>query len=144
MTDLGLYPKMEQISNIEDSKDPKLSKLTHIIDVLDYGLKINNETITDFHITPSRYGPRNIPRNCEERIRYEHDICRLLESSIGGEPDLVCLAGYDQWLTDWIVDKYYPKILNVHPGDTTKGYDGLYWIPSAKAILAGEEDSPSM
>jgi phosphoribosylglycinamide formyltransferase 1 len=86
-----------------------------------------------------RYGSGNVPRNCPERIKYEQDLCRLLESSIGGEPDLICLAGYDQWLTDWIVDRYYPRILNVHPGDTTKGYDGLHWIPSARAILAGEE-----
>jgi hypothetical protein len=28
----------------------------------------------------------------------------------------------------------------VHPGDTTKGYAGLHWIPAAEAILAGEED----
>ena len=86
-----------------------------------------------------RYGSGNIPRNCPERVSYEQELCRLIESSIGGEPDLICLAGYDQWLTDWMVDKYYPRILNVHPGDTTKGYDGLYWVPSAKAILAGDE-----
>ncbi len=87
----------------------------------------------------NRYGSGNIPRNCTERIKYEQDLCRLLESRISKEPDLICLAGYDQWLTDWIVDRYFPRILNVHPGDTTKGYDGLHWIPSAKAILADEE-----
>jgi len=38
-----------------------------------------------------------------------------------------------------MVEQYYPHILNVHPGDTTKGYDGLYWIPTAKAILAGDD-----
>jgi len=86
-----------------------------------------------------RYGSGNVPRNCPERVKYEQKICRLIESSIGGEPDLICLAGYDQWLTDWMVDKYYPRILNVHPGDTTKGYDGLHWVPSAKAILAGDK-----
>ena len=86
-----------------------------------------------------RYGSRNVPRNCPERVKYEQELCRLIESSIGREPDLICLAGYDQWLTDWMVDKYYPRILNVHPGDTTKGYDGLHWVPSAKAILAGDE-----
>ena len=86
-----------------------------------------------------RYGSGNVPRNCEERVAYEQQICRLIESSTGGEPDLICLAGYDQWLTDWMVDRYYPRILNVHPGDTTKGYDGLHWIPSARAILAGDE-----
>jgi len=86
-----------------------------------------------------RYGSGNVPRNCPERVKYEQELCRLIESSIGREPDLICLAGYDQWLTDWMVDKYYPRILNVHPGDTTKGYDGLHWVPSAKAILAGDE-----
>ncbi|MEE8412992.1 MAG: formyltransferase family protein [Dehalococcoidales bacterium] len=86
-----------------------------------------------------RYSPGNVPRNCPERIEYEQEICRLIESTIGGEPDLICLAGFDQWNTDWMVDRYYPKMLNVHPGDTTKGYDGLNWLPSAKAILAGDK-----
>jgi phosphoribosylglycinamide formyltransferase-1 len=85
-----------------------------------------------------RYGSGRIPRNCPERTEYEQRLCALIESRIGGEPNLVCLAGYDQWLTDWMVDKYYPRILNVHPGDTTKGYNGLHWVPSAKAILAGD------
>jgi folate-dependent phosphoribosylglycinamide formyltransferase PurN len=86
-----------------------------------------------------RYGPGNIPRNCPERITYEQEACRLIQDNVNGEPDLICLAGYDQWITDWMVEKYYPRILNVHPGDTTKGYDGLYWIPSAKAVVAGDE-----
>ncbi len=86
-----------------------------------------------------RYGSGSIPRNCPERAQYEQRLCALIESRIGGEPDLVCLAGYDQWLSDFIVDKYYPRILNVHPGDTTKGYNGLHWVPSAKAILAGDK-----
>jgi phosphoribosylglycinamide formyltransferase-1 len=85
-----------------------------------------------------RYGSGNVPRNCPERIEYEQRLCALIESKIGREPDLVCLAGYDQWLSDFIVDKYYPRILNVHPGDTTKGYHGLHWVPSARAILAGD------
>jgi len=86
-----------------------------------------------------RYGSGSIPRNCQERIEYERRLCALIESRIGREPDLVCLAGYDQWVSDFIVDKYYPRILNVHPGDTTKGYHGLHWVPSAKAILAGDK-----
>ncbi len=86
-----------------------------------------------------RYGSGTIPRNCPERAEYEQALCASIENRIGGEPDLVCLAGYDQWLSDFIVDKYYPRILNVHPGDTTKGYHGLHWVPSAKAILAGDE-----
>jgi folate-dependent phosphoribosylglycinamide formyltransferase PurN len=86
-----------------------------------------------------RYGSGNMPRNCPERVEYERRLCALVENRIGGEPDLVCLAGYDQWLSDFIVDRYYPRILNVHPGDTTKGYYGLHWIPSARAILAGDK-----
>jgi len=95
--------------------------------------------ITYLEAARRRYGSGNIPRNCWERTEYEQRLCALMEGRIGGEPDLVCLAGYDQWLSDFIVDKYYPRILNVHPGDTTKGYHGLHWIPSAKAILAGDE-----
>lgn len=86
-----------------------------------------------------KYGGGNVPRNCPERVAYEQAACRLIESRLGKKPDLICLAGYDQWVTDWMVDRYYPRILNVHPGDTTKGYDGLHWIPSARAILAGDE-----
>jgi len=85
-----------------------------------------------------KYGPGNVPRNDPERIRYEQDACRRIEEEIGRQPDLVCLAGYDQLNTDWMVDRYYPRMLNVHPGDTTKGYIGLHWIPSAMAILAGD------
>jgi len=90
-------------------------------------------------VARTRYGSGSIPRNCPERAEFERRVCALIESRIGGEPDLVCLAGYDQWLSDFIVDRYYPRILNVHPGDTTKGYNGLHWIPSARAILAGDE-----
>lgn len=86
-----------------------------------------------------KFGSSHVPRNHPARIDFEKEACRLIETEISGEPDLICLAGYDQWLTDWMVNKYYPRILNVHPGDTTKGYDGLHWIPSAKAILAGDE-----
>jgi folate-dependent phosphoribosylglycinamide formyltransferase PurN len=85
------------------------------------------------------YGAGKVPRNCPERVRYEQEISRLIQSALHREPDLICLAGYDQWLTDWLVDRYYSRILNVHPGDTTRGYDGLHWIPSARAILAGDE-----
>ncbi len=104
----------------------------------------NHEVIELSHIpylkdARIRYDSGNVPRNCPERVVYEQELCRSIEGNIGREPDLICLAGYDQWLTDWMVDKYYPKILNVHPGDTTKGYDGLHWVPSAKAILAGDE-----
>jgi len=104
----------------------------------------NHEVIELSHIpylreARKRYGPGNVPRNCPERLEYEQDLCSLLENRIGGQPDLICLAGFDQLNTDWMVDRYYPRILNVHPGDTTRGYAGLHWIPSAMAILAGDE-----
>jgi phosphoribosylglycinamide formyltransferase-1 len=90
-------------------------------------------------VARSKYGSM-IPRNCPEREKYEQDAWRLIEDKIQREPDLICLAGYDQWVTDWMVDSYYPRILNIHPGDTTKGYAGLHWRPTAKAILSGEEE----
>ena len=85
-----------------------------------------------------KYGG-NIPRNCLEREKYEQNAWRLIEDRIQKKPDLVCLAGYDLVFTDQTVDRYPYKILNVHPGDTTKGYAGLHWIPTAMAILAGDE-----
>jgi folate-dependent phosphoribosylglycinamide formyltransferase PurN len=85
-----------------------------------------------------RCGSESIPRNCPEREKFEQDAWRLIERNIYQAPDLICLAGYDQWLTDWMVNRFYPKILNIHPGDTTKGYAGLHWIPAAKAIFAGD------
>lgn len=103
----------------------------------------NHEVIILNHIpylreARKKYGAGNVPRNAPERIRYEQDLTRLIEARIGKQPDLICLAGFDQWNTDWMIDRYHPRILNVHPGDTTKDYAGLHWIPSAKAILAGD------
>ena len=106
--------------------------------------KNNHEVIELSHIpylreARNKYGAGNVPRNCPERLAFEQEVISLIENKLKKEPDLICLAGYDQLNTDWMVDRYYPRILNVHPGDTTKGYDGLHWVASAKAILAGEE-----
>ena len=80
------------------------------------------------------------PSTCPpEREAFERDVFRLIRERLEGEPDLICLAGYDLWTTDWLVDAYFPRVLNIHPGDTTKGYSGLAWIASAKAILAGDD-----
>ena len=91
-------------------------------------------------LAPARehYGSSIVPRNCPERVAYEKEALKRVEAAAGRQPDLICLAGYDQWVTDWMVDAYYPRILNVHPGDTVKGYDGLHWVPSARAIIAGD------
>ena len=82
---------------------------------------------------------RKFSRRGPDRDAYDMAIAKLIEQHFDGNPDLICLAGYDLWLGDWIVNRYYPCILNVHPGDATKGYKGLHHVPSAKALLAGEE-----
>ena len=82
------------------------------------------------------WGLEKAPRNGVERDSYDMALMTLVEQGIGGRPDLICLAGYDLWISAWMVRRYYPTILNVHPGDTN--YTGLGWRPTAKAILAGE------
>lgn len=79
-----------------------------------------------------------IPRHGVERNSYDMAIMTLVEQSLRGRPDLICLAGYDLWIGDWMVERYFPCILNVHPADARK-YTGLGWIPTAKAILAEEK-----
>lgn len=105
----------------------------------------NHEVITLSHVpylreVRKKFGPGNVPRNCPERIQYEQDFCSLIENKLNKEPDLICLAGYDQLNTDWMIDRYSPRMINVHPGDTTKDYVGLHWIAQAMAILAGETE----
>ena len=78
-----------------------------------------------------------IPRHGVERNSYDMAIMCLVEQALNGQPDLICLAGYDLWIGDWMVGRYFPRILNVHPADARK-YTGLGWIPTAKAILAEE------
>jgi folate-dependent phosphoribosylglycinamide formyltransferase PurN len=87
----------------------------------------------------AKYGPGKIPADCAERLAYEQEVVRLIEFNLKCAPDLICLAGYDLWHTSWFIDRYYPHIINVHPGDTVKGYAGLHWIPASRAIIAGEK-----
>ena len=86
----------------------------------------------------ARPKPGKVPADCPERLAYEQEAVRLIEAELKNKPDLVCLAGYDLWHTSWFIDRYYPRVINVHPGDTVKGYAGLHWIPAARAIIAGE------
>ena len=88
------------------------------------------------------WGLDRIPRYGVERDSYDRAIMTLVEQAISGRPDLICLAGYDLWIGNWMVDRYFPSILNVHPGDA-KRYDGLGWRPTAKAILAEERSVKS-
>ena len=78
-----------------------------------------------------------VPRYGVERDSYDRAMMTLVEQLLSGAPDLICLAGYDLWIGEWMAHRYFPKILNVHPGDATK-YTGLGWRPTAKAVLAGE------
>ncbi len=88
------------------------------------------------------WGLEKIPRHGVERDSYERAIMTLVEQLLEGRPDLICLAGYDLWIGDWMVKRYYPRILNVHPGNAPK-YTGLGWRPTAKAILSGESSVKS-
>lgn len=88
------------------------------------------------------WGLEKVPRHGIERNSYEMALMTLVEQALNGQPDLICLAGYDLWVGDWMVSRYYPRILNVHPGDARK-YTGLGWIPIAKAILAEESSVKS-
>ena len=83
------------------------------------------------------WGLEKLPRYGVERNSYDMAIMTLVEQVLDGGPDLICLAGYDLWIGEWMANRYFPKILNVHPGDARK-YTGLGWRPTAKAILAEE------
>jgi folate-dependent phosphoribosylglycinamide formyltransferase PurN len=82
------------------------------------------------------WGLEKIPRHGVERDSFDRAIMTLVEQQVPGMPDLICLAGYDLWIGSWMVERYFPRILNVHPGDSK--YPGLGWRPTAKAILADE------
>lgn len=84
------------------------------------------------------WGLDKVPRYGVERNSYDMAMMTLVEQTVGGRPDLICLAGYDLWIGDWMPHRYFPTILNVHPGDARK-YVGLGWRPTAKAILAEEK-----
>lgn len=83
------------------------------------------------------WGIEKVPRYGVERNSYDRAMMTLVEQTLHRRADLICLAGYDLWIGDWMAKRYFPHILNVHPGDARK-YAGLGWRPSAKAILAGE------
>jgi phosphoribosylglycinamide formyltransferase-1 len=88
------------------------------------------------------WGLDKAPRHGVERNSYDMAIMTLVEQTLHSQPDLICLAGYDLWIGDWMVSRYYPRILNVHPADAMK-YVGLGWIPTAKAIMAEEKSVKS-
>jgi len=79
-------------------------------------------------------------REPARREQFDRSIDRILD---GCGVKLVALAGYDWVIAPFLCRKYI--VLNVHPGDLRvrdsagrRRYIGLGWIPTAKAILAGE------
>lgn len=46
------------------------------------------------------------------RKEHEEEIVKALNSY---DPDLIVLAGYMRMLTDYFVEKYYGKMINIHP-----------------------------
>jgi folate-dependent phosphoribosylglycinamide formyltransferase PurN len=110
-------------------------------------VKAQNYGVQGISLDSARYfqemwGLEKVPRHGVERDSYDRAIMTLVEQSLDGQPDLICLAGYDLWIGNWMVSRYFPKILNVHPADARK-YVGLGWIPTAKAILADEKNVKS-
>lgn len=97
------------------------------------------DSVRYFH---EMWGLEKVPRYGVERNSYDMALMTLVEQTLNGGPDLVCLAGYELWIGDWMANRYFPRILNVHPGDSRK-YVGLGWRPTAKAILAEEKSVKS-
>src|SRR3990172_13205035 len=89
-------------------------------------VRAENEFIDDVRVLDSKtycrlLGIEKMPRRGPIRDNYDMAMATLIEDGFEGEkPDLICLAGYDLWLGDWFANRYYPRILNIHPGDTTK------------------------
>jgi phosphoribosylglycinamide formyltransferase-1 len=76
------------------------------------------------------------------RGKYDMEQCKLLDDK---NIDCVALAGYDWIVTPIICENFLT--VNVHPGDLRvrkpngkPAYAGLAWVPSAKAVLAGENN----
>jgi phosphoribosylglycinamide formyltransferase-1 len=79
-------------------------------------------------------------KDAGQRARFDRRTGEILE---GYGVQLVALAGYD-----WVIAPFLCRdfvVLNVHPGDLRvrdalgrRAYIGLGWVPTAKAILAGE------
>lgn len=67
--------------------------------------------------------------------RREHES--LLEKEIdGADPDLIVLAGYMRIFTDGFVEKYYGKMINIHPALLPLfGGPGMYGEHVHKAVL---------
>jgi len=71
MTKLGLYTTLEQIKNIKNTLRPNLAELTYDIEIIDFGLKVNNKSVEDFFISTISKGPKENPNQLNYNFSYE-------------------------------------------------------------------------
>lgn len=76
------------------------------------------------------------PDDDEARDYYDAAAVALIESAC--KPDLIILAGYRRRLGGMILSRYRNRVVNLYPGDTTKGYLVRGVDASVQAIRAGE------
>ncbi len=73
--------------------------------------------------------------NHKEKSRAEHEK-ELIDAIELKDPDLIVLAGYMRILTDDFVDKYYGRMINIHPALLPLfGGPGFYGEKVHKAVL---------
>ena len=69
----------------------------------------------------------------KSREEHEQEITEVLEEY---DPDLIVLAGYMRILTDDFVDRYYGKMINIHPALLPLfGGEGMYGERVHEAVL---------
>ncbi len=69
----------------------------------------------------------------KSRTEHEKEIVDVLEDY---GPDLIVMAGYMRILTDEFVDRYYGKLINIHPALLPLfGGEGMYGEKVHKAVL---------
>jgi len=98
MTDLGLYAWREQISNTQDHPE-----LTHKLEVIDYKLKINNQTI-DSYIAPAWFAPddkhdqlNHIFNYTGLKVELKPNISLFYNPKLAQELDDFVFIGKDNW-----------------------------------------------
>lgn len=77
------------------------------------------------------------PDDEDAREYYDAAVITLLESVC--EPDIIVLAGYRRRLGSLFLKRYADSVINLYPGDTTKGYLVRGVDASVQAIRAGED-----